>query len=98
MRKLTDYEQSRIKNAIHLSKNFSEPAERKEIKQLIKKDLDKESFNKIRNFLEFMLHSQVTRAMYNDSNYIENLDYAQCIIIAMKHLLRAKLDMKELME
>lgn len=98
MRKLTDYEQSRIKDAIHLSKHFSEPAERKEIKQLIKKDLDKESFNKIRNFLELMLHAQVTRAMYNDSNYIENLDYAQCVIIAMKHLLRARFDITERLE
>lgn len=97
MRNLTEYEQSRIKDAIKLSMNYSENSERREVKKLLKKDLDKNAFNKIRNYLDLMLHAQVTSAMYG-SDKLENLEYAQCTITAMKHLLRAKLDMKEQME
>lgn len=97
MRNLTEYEQSCIKDATKLSKNFSENSERKEIKHLLEKDLDKNAFIKIRNFLDLMLHAQVTSALYG-SDKLENLEYAQCTITAMKHLLRAKLDMNGQME
>lgn len=97
MRDLTDYEKSRIKNAIRLSKKFSDKDMRKKIKALLKEPLTTDTASIFFVFLKHMLEQQTNNALEH-SSCLYDLDYAQCTIIAIKHLNRAVHSQKERME
>lgn len=97
MRELTKYEKSRIKDAMYLSKKFSDKDTRKKIKRLLKVPLTTDTASSIFDFLKRMLEQQTNNAL-DYSSCLYDLDYAQCTIIAIRHLNRAVHSQKESME